>query len=219
MLTISDIHRSLCLFLLLIPASPQANTQIYTSQSNFLAAVNISGTDNFSDITFSSELASPLTRNAGTYTYSASTISAFFGAGSASDPWLSTDDATSSIYFDGFSGGVTAIGGNFFGSNIDGNFEPGDVTVTIFNLSESVTWTIADASPTSFLGFTSLVPITSLVLRAEQPATLLWPTVDNLTFAVAVVPEPDSCVLMLAGLAILGLRVRPIRWAGGLSPS
>ena len=92
MLTISDIHRSLCLFLLLIPASPQANTQIYTSQSNFLAAVNISGTDNFSDITFSSELASPLTRNAGTYTYSASTISAFFGAGSASDPWLSTDD-------------------------------------------------------------------------------------------------------------------------------
>lgn len=185
--------------------------QTYSTEAAFLAAVVTPGVDSFSDLVVGGELPSPLARNAGTYTYVASSASTFFGVGEFGETWLSTNDAVASISFSQFSGGATAIGGNFFGSDIAGGFASGDVTLIASTANGSLEWTITNAVVTSFVGFVSTEPILSLLLRAEQPPTLLWPTVDNLTLAVAAVsavPEPGTYGLVVAGLAMLGLKRR-----------
>lgn len=197
--------------------SSQAATMLYTSRDSFVAATVAAGTDTFSDLSGISDVQSPLSRTAGTFSYVASSASTFFGVGTNGETWLSTNDAVASISFSQFSGGATAIGGNFFGSDIAGGFASGDMTLIASSANGSVEWTITNAVVTSFVGFVSTEPILSLALRAEQPPTLLWPTVDNLTLAgteVLAVPEPGTFGLLMAGLAVLGLKRWRSSWWG-----
>lgn len=194
-----------------LPFASDAAIQVYLTRAAFLSAVSSPGVDSFSDLTAGDELSTSLYRNAGTYSYVATSTSNFFSVGTAGEILLSTNDAIASMVFSDFGGGATAIGGNFFGSDINGGFSAGNVTLTALTASESVEWTIVDAVASSFVGFVSTESIFSLVLRAEQPPTLLWPTVDNLTLAgteVSAVPEPGRFGLLVAGLAVLGLK----RW-------
>lgn len=189
----------------------QAELTVYNSQASFLAAVTNPGVDGFDGLSITTSTPSPLTRNAGPYAYTASvTTTSFFGAGTTANPWLSTNTATDSVTFSGFTGGVSAIGGLFFGSNISGLFAAGSVTLTATDsLGATMTQTITGATTSSFLGFTSTGTITSLVLTSVQPASgFLWPTADNLTLAVATVPEAQTYALMLAGLGVLSLVAR-----------
>jgi hypothetical protein len=197
--------------LALAAGASHAALTVYTSQASFSAAVTNSGIDTFAGLSITSATPGPLTRSAGSYGYTATaTTNDFFGAGSTADPWLSVATSTDSIRFSNFTGGtMSAIGGNFFNSNLDGLFAAGNITLVATDASgATLTQTITGASSGSFLGFTSTSAITSLVVTAVQPTSgSLWPTVDNLTLAAAV-PEPETYAMLLAGLAMLAALAR-----------
>ncbi len=191
-------------------SSAHAVITIYTTSASFAAATTLPGVDTYTGFSISGTTPSPITRVAGAYAYTGTaSTSTFFGAGTTANPWLSTNIATDTITFGSFSAGVRAVGGNFFGSNISGLFQAGDVTLTATDASGSVSQTIVGATVSSFLGFVSTGPITSLVIQSVQAGSTLWPTVDNLTLAqAAVVPEPEAYAMAFAGLAALGVFAR-----------
>lgn len=194
--------------LLAAASASQAAITVFTSLASFNAAVVAPATDAFNGFNITSTTLSPITRTVGAYSYTASTPGNFFGAGSTANPWLSTNTATDTITFDAFTGGVSAFGGNFFGSNISGLFQAGDMTLTATDSSGTVTQTITNATTSSFLGFVSSTgALTSVTLSSVQPLTgFLWPTADNLV--LAAVPEPETYALMLAGLGLVGFMAR-----------
>lgn len=198
--------------LLVTAGASNAAITVYTSQAAFNAAVGVTGTDTFTGFSITGSTPSPITRNAGAFSYTADTTPAgnFFGGGSTADPFLSTNTATDTMSFFGFSAGVVAAGGQFFGSNISGLFAAGSVTVTATDAGGSVSQTIRPAgiASGSFLGFVSDGPLLGLTVSAVQPGTgFLWPSVDNLVLASAV-PEPEAYAMMLAGLGLVGWMAR-----------
>jgi hypothetical protein len=198
--------------LLVASGASQAVITVYTSAAAFAAATSAPGVDTFTGLSITGATPSPITRNAGAYTYTgAVSTTSFFGAGTTANPWLSTNTATDTMTFNTFLGGVQAVGGNFFGSDIAGAFLAGNITITATDASGTVTQTIVGATTTSFLGFVSTGAMTSLTVASVQPAVgFLWPTVDNLTLAKATVPipEPETYAMMLAGLGLVGFLAR-----------
>ena len=92
---------------------------MYTSQAAFLAAVTSAGVDTFAGFSITGTTPSPITRLAGGYGYTATvSTSTCYGAGTTAGPWLRTNRATDSVTCNAFSGSVSAIGGNFFGSDV-----------------------------------------------------------------------------------------------------
>ena len=191
--------------LLCSAAAARADITVYTNQAAFLAATTAQGVDTFDDLEVMS-YASPLQRSAGAYTYRASSgpvSDLLFGAGVPGDHWLSNNVRSDSITFSNFCGCVTAVGGNFFGSDITGAFIPGaNMILTASDGTTTTTAYLNDTTLTSFLGFVSTTPLSSVVLTSGG---LYWVTANNLTLAMAApVPEPASYGMLLAGLCLLG---------------
>ncbi|KPF44790.1 hypothetical protein IP87_07065 [beta proteobacterium AAP121] len=196
--------------LLATAGAAQANITVYTSLAAFNAATVNPGTDTFAGFSITGSTPSPTTRTAGSYTYTidAGPAGSFFGGGSTANPFLSTNTATDTVSFSGFSAGVVGFGGNFFGSNISGLFAAGDMLLTATDSSGTVTQTIVSATESSFLGFVSDTGIISATLASVQPTTgFLWPSADNVVLASAV-PEPGTYAMMLAGIGVLGFMAR-----------
>jgi hypothetical protein len=203
--------------LLAASAAAHAALVVFNTQASFLASVVSPGVDSFTGLSIIDSTPSPLLRSAGSYAYTATSssgasASSFFGAGSVANPWLSTNGATDTITFSGFSPGVNAIGGLFFGSDVNGAFTSGTVVLTARDsFGATSTQTIANAALSSFIGFQSTGTITSLAVSSVSPNSTVWPTVDNLTLAVgavAAVPEPQTWALMLGGLGAIGALAR-----------
>lgn len=196
--------------LLAVAGASHAAITVFTTQASFLAAVSAPGVDTFNDLALTS-VPSPITRSAGAYGYTGTvSTTSFFNAGTTADVWLSTNTATDTITFSGFTGGVMAAGGNFFGSDINGAFAAGDITLTATDASGTVTQTLISATTTGFIGFVSTGALTSLTVTSVQPVSgFLWPTVNNLTLAaVTAVPEPQTYAMLLAGLGFMGFMAR-----------
>ena len=174
--------------LLLAAGASQAAITVYTDQAAFLAAVSAPGVDTYLGFSITGSTPSPINRAAGPYNYTGTvTTTSFFGAGTVADPWLSTNTATDTITFNAFPPEVFAAGGLF---------AAGDITVVASDGNGAVsTQTITGATQTSFRGFVSDFPLTSLTVRSVQPgAGFLWPTVDNLTLAI-VAPVVDEILI------------------------
>lgn len=202
----------------------QAAITVYTSQSAFNAATTAAGTDTFESLSITGSTPSPITRSAGAYGYTATTSNldpnggtGFYGAGSSADHWLSTNYALDTVTFSNFTGGVSALGGLFFGSNISGAFASGNVILTATDsLGATVTRTITSATTSSFLGFVSTGSMSNVTLSAVQPTGgNLWPTANNLTLAQAAatpaVPEPATWAMMILGMGAVGFAMRRSR--------
>jgi len=208
----SSLLKPLALAALLATAGvSQAAITVVTSLAAFNAATAAPGTDTYAGFSIINSTPSPVTRSAGPYSYTAAATppDRFFGGGTTGNPFLSTTLAESTITFNAFTAGVRGVGGNFFASNISGQFAPGDVFLTATDASGTVTQTITGATMTSFLGFVSDGPITQVTLAAVQPTIggFLWPSADNLVLAAAV-PEPGTYALLLAGIGVCGVMAR-----------
>ena len=202
-----------------ISGAVQAALVVFNTQASFFAAVTSPGVDTYAGLSVTQSTASPVTRSAGLYVYTAASPNNFFGAGSAANPSLSTNEAADAITFSNFSGFPNAIGGLFFDTDIDGALASGSLQLTATDSLGAISNQTIAGGATSFLGFVSTGTLASLVVRAVQPAGgFLWPAVDNLTLALAPpsgpapIPEPTSAALLLVGLgglaAVVSRRTR-----------
>jgi len=183
-------------------ASAQAAITVYTSQADFLSHTSAAGTDTFDDLRVQS-YADTLYRTAGTYTYQAYSGTGLWGAGGTDgDYWLSNNDRRNPIVFSNFSGSVSAFGGYFFPSDVFGQYTAGSVILTAIDGTVS-TYNLADANTSSFLGFVSDTPLSSVVLGTDGGQ--YWPTANDVVLAV---PEPATYGMLLGGLALVGVAAR-----------
>jgi hypothetical protein len=201
-----SLSRLIAFALLLGGASlARADIVTYTSPHAFQASVTHAGTDTFDDLV-PMQAYPTLNRTAGDYSYTATSSALFlYGAGGAADPWLSTNYTDASLTFSNFSGGVTALGGYFFGTDIWGKFKPGTSLTLTASDGSTLNYTLSDTYTGSFLGFVSSSPLVSVTMQKDT-ADQYWPTVNNLTLGMAMpVPEPGSWAMLMAGLSLAGL--------------
>jgi hypothetical protein len=187
--------------LLCAAAAAQAEITVYTSQTAFLAAVSAPGVDTYDDLMVT-QYGETLNRTAGAYTYDVYSAGGLWGAGGAGDYSLSNGWRVNPIVFSNFSGGVTAFGGNFFGSDVAGQFTIGNVLLTAIDGSV-VTYTLNGAMDSDFLGFVSSTPLAAVTLGTDGGP--YWPTANNVVLAV---PEPATYGMLLAGLGFVGVMSR-----------
>lgn len=190
--------------------SAQAEITVYTSQADFAAAVTRVGTDTFDGFNITGTTPSPIRRMVGDYSYTASVTDSFFGAGSESDQWLSTNFSDDLITFSNFSSSVSAVGGFFFTSDLSGGFTPGAVVLTATDsLGATVTRTIDTSATSSFLGFSTDGLIGSVTLASVLSNGPTFPTANNLMLGqVAAVPEPATWAMMLLGFGMVAAASR-----------
>ena len=195
--------------LLLAASAAHADITVFTSQSAYLAAAGNTGVDTFDDLPIDA-LDSPLSRNAGNYSYTVSSVGAspiLYGAGTGSDNWLSTNSRDDSVLFSNFSSDVRGVGGFFFGSNVQGGYAAAQsVTLTARNaLGELLTYELALPTQASFVGFLSTGAFSDLAVSTAGQIGI-WPTINNLS--VSAVPEPATYGMLLGGLGLLGFMAR-----------
>jgi len=219
--------RALALAALTFTAAGAAQAQLnfYSSAASFNAATSATQVDTFDDLFWA---AGPqyIYREAGAYSYYGYSLmpdanySSFYNAGTDSDVWLSTDQSTDIISFQFQNDTTFAVGGYFFATDANGSFMPGQslkLDALDADGNELVQF-IDNASPTTFYGFASSSPILYFEVSAVQPnGDHAWATANNLTMGgvAAVVPEPASYALLVAGLGLVGLRARRKHSGGG----
>lgn len=129
------------------------------------------------------------------------TVSALGGSGNLySVPGAhSTDSAAAKLKVTMTGAPVTAIGGLFYGSDINGLFLSATVTVELDN---GFVYAFSPSSATDFVGFTTTSPIVSLTIDAgpDTPSPI-WPTLDHF-YVGCMIPEPASLALLAVAALI-----------------
>lgn len=210
-----------------VSAAAQATTTMYTDEAAYLAAISGAATDSFDDLGIQ-YYGTSLTRTVGDYSYQLSAPQGLYGAGENGDGWISTNSDADSITISNLTGGVSAIGGYFFGSNVNGAYaDIYQVALSFLNGNGEETFEqYVHPNETTFLGFVSTTGMQSLTisvpgfptdgLTPEQiQAYFQWPTANNIILGQSpqdapppAVPEPASWALMLAGFGLVGGALR-----------
>lgn len=206
--------------LMLAGAGAQAAVVVFTDRSAFQAAMDHTGTDQFTDLAGSGLLPGPVQRSAGALGYQASAVDlAGYGPGqgvdglytldgSGGNTWLSTNFAgdIAGLRFSGFGAGTRGIGGFFFGTDFDGALATGLLNFTLEDQSGIFNYAWS-GSPSSFLAFASDSAVLSLTISAAHGQQGLFATASALE--IGVVPEPGvPALLSIAAMAMLLARRR-----------
>ena len=184
-------------------ASAQAQITVYTDRDAYLSAVGAYGVDDYDDLSMM-YYEEALTRNAGGFGYTVSAAAGIYPGGEGSDIWLSINRPTDSIVFTDFSPGVTGFGGYFFASDINGSYVPNGSMVFTAMDGTSLSYTLNNATTSSFLGFVTTSPLTSVTLTSNGD---YWPTANDVIIAMPV-PEPGAYAMMALGLGLVAWRRR-----------
>jgi len=150
-----------------------AGPGMYTDRTTFLTHVAAGFYENpFADAVPGPIASLSYTNGSWAYTVSASTGTLYNDTG-----LVSTDAAAASIVVTFTGAPVTAVGGNFWATDI--SVAPTGTDVTIL-LSDGTTETFTSTGPTDFRGFTTAAPITSISIDAPDAPVTAWGTMDNL---------------------------------------
>lgn len=194
----TSVHRiATTLAAVAVVAQAHAGTTTYTDRSSFLTALAPgfytetfigSETTSFSGAGFGFTVAAP----DGTYA-------------SGTDLGANQVEQALTITFTGHP--VTAVGGNFYATDINPDFLPESLTVA---LSDGTTLVYTPTGKDTFRGFVTTSSISSLTVAFAAQGMGRYTTVDNLTVGtnVALVPEPGQWALMALGLSGLALLKR-----------
>jgi hypothetical protein len=181
-----------------------------TDQSAFVAQLTPGySLETFDSLTYG--LHDALTFGNGTYSYTVTSTATDYQplwAGSLnSDPFLGAAGQATAALVLTFTSPVTAVGGYFFMTDSDDNLVTGTLTL---NLSDGTTVELTDPPATTFRGFTSSTPITSLTIQGTNYASMDDLYVGSAAAGTAT-PEPAS--LLLAAAGALGLALVKFRRA------
>lgn len=180
----------------------------YTSAASFLAnlAPN-SHSEDFSSRT--GAVYTSVTFTNGTYSATGTTgAQALLVFALSGNNYLTTSTSTSGFSAPvhlALSSNVTAIGGSFFKTGVAGNVVGGNIQL---NFSDGSSHTLSGQSNSSFFGYISDTPITSLTIIPD--ASHHFVSLDNLRFGAAI-PAPHAALAPLAGVLLCGPRRRPRR--------
>lgn len=181
----------------LVAASSHASTVIYNSQSNFAAALTPGAYTN----DFTGVQPDDYSYSSGGFGYTVNSSLGMYQSGTL----IGSNDLSDPLTITFTTGNVTAVGGDFFATDIDDLFQG---VLVMFELSDGTSGTFTPSSEAdAFRGFVSTTPIAWLTLSTADGT---YNTLDNLTVGqarvaseVAVVPEPST--MLLASLAMGGL--------------
>lgn len=148
-------------------------TTVYTDRATFLENIPPGAYENGFDDVFPGA-AKQLVYSKGGISY---TVSADPGLLYSDPGVIATDDELALLVITFFGEPVTAIGGNFWATNI--NFQPTGTEVTI-TLSDGTIETFVSTGPSDFRGFISQVPIDMITIDAPNGPNFHYPTMDNL---------------------------------------
>jgi hypothetical protein len=160
---------------------------VHTSVTTFNAATSAQATDTFSG--GGAPAVTVLNRKIADYSFTASVSGgSTFWASMGIDSMLTTRDGVDVVTFNNFSGGtVKAIGANFWVTDANNQFIPGDMKVTaVDSLGATSTVIIAGATRSSFRGFVSDGTITSMTVAVVPVVNMehgRFPSIDNVVLA------------------------------------
>ncbi len=171
-----------------------AATTTFTSSAAFLATLQPGAyTETFSVANPAFPAPTSIPYSSGGFSFTVAATGGVYTSGS-----LIGTNAPASALTITFGAGTTAVGGNFFLTDIFDDFVAAPVTLT---LSDGTTTTYTPTSEATYRGFTSDVAITSLTFAA--PAAN-YASLDNLTVG-RVVPVPEASTWAMMALGLVGM--------------
>lgn len=185
-----------CAASLTFALNANAATVVYTNEGDFLSALSPGFyLEDFSAYPTPGSIGPILSLSGGdgfAYTLSAP-LNLYSGNGIMS---VNSDDDSLTATFTG--NPVTAVGGNFYNSDFNINYIAGSVTIGL-NDGTTRTYSPVDVA-SSFTGFTSDVPITSITIASAN-----WPVMDDFYVGQAAIPEPSGLALFGIGAGMLSM--------------